>query len=343
MIAAYITGAVSGVEVIGPNVLVVVASRPGSAWPDIAIATVNTVAMLAVAVAGIRLTARTQVAMAIAEYAILAGVAVAGLYLVLHHAPGTFPVTHPRFTLSGIGGRGRLSAGLLAAVFIYSGWEGTLYVSEEVKHRRVNPGRAAIAAVVILTALYVLVITGLQGVVPPPAALQAHATGTSIVLTARIILGMASWRALPGRLATISGRFATPVNASILTGVLIIALTWAYLLATSVQGAFDAIVDTSGLLFGVFYALTALATIVYYRRRVLAGPARAVTLGVLPLGAAAFLGWILVRSVQTAPAPQNWSLAGVLVLGVTLMLLARYGLRSQFFGITRESDPGRTP
>ncbi len=53
MIAAYVTGAVSGVEVIGPNVLAVVSSRPpGGPWADIAIATVITLVMLAVAVAG---------------------------------------------------------------------------------------------------------------------------------------------------------------------------------------------------------------------------------------------------------------------------------------------------
>jgi amino acid transporter len=40
---------------------------------------------------------------------------------------------------------------LLIAVFMYSGWDATIYVNEEVKHRRVNPGRAAIFAVVILS------------------------------------------------------------------------------------------------------------------------------------------------------------------------------------------------
>ena len=59
------------------------------------------------------------------------------------------------------------------------------------------------------------------------------------------------------RLANISGRFSTPVNASVATGILIIALTWVYLLAASVQGAFDAVVNVSGLLFGLFYILTA--------------------------------------------------------------------------------------
>jgi len=72
------------------------------------------------AVAGIKLTARTQVAMAVVEYSILAGFAVAGLALVLGHAPGTFPVTTGWFALSGIGGRGSIPAGLLAAVYIYS-------------------------------------------------------------------------------------------------------------------------------------------------------------------------------------------------------------------------------
>jgi len=370
MIAAYITGAVSGVEVIGPSVLAVTGGHGGT-WADIDIATAITAVMLIVAIVGIRLTARTQVAMAAVEYAILAVFAVWGLILVLRHAPGTFPVTSGWLGVTGIGGRGSLPAGLLVAVYIYSGWDGTLYVNEEVRHRRVNPGRAAILAVAILTVLYLLAFTGLQGVVSP-ARLQAHAadalvyvavvmggtgaariiaialalsviaaTGTSIVLTARIIYGMASWRTLPAALARISPRFSTPVAASVLTGVLVIALTWAYLLAASIQGAFTAIVDTSGLLFGVFYILTALATVVYYRHRVLSRPWDALTLGVLPLAAAGFLAWGLARSVLSAPASQNWSLAGILAAGLVLLAVARYGLKSRFFAITREADAGR--
>ena len=69
--------------------------------------------MLVIAVAGIRITARTQVAMAVAEYAILIGFAVGGLVLVLRHAPGTFPVTAGWFSLTGIGGHGSITAGLL--------------------------------------------------------------------------------------------------------------------------------------------------------------------------------------------------------------------------------------
>jgi amino acid transporter len=291
-----------------------------------------------------------------------------GLIAVLHHHPGTFPITKSWFSISGIGGRGSLSLGLLLAVFIFSGWEGTLYVNEETKHRRINPGRAAILAVVLLTIIYSVSQLGLQGVVGPKQ-LQAHSTSalvyvaevlggpswakvmalslalsviaatlTNIVLTSRIIYGMASYRTLPGFLATVSRRFATPVAASIIVGLLLIALTWVYLLANSVQNAFTAVIDVSGLLFGSFYILTALATVVYYRRRVVTSFWDALILGILPVAAAGFLGLIIYKSLLVAPASQIWSLVGVAVLGVLLMFAARFILKSPFFHIQRESD-----
>jgi amino acid transporter len=136
----------------------------------------------------------------------------------------------------------------------------------------------------------------------------------------------------------VSRRFATPVAASVVVGIFVIAITWVYLLATSVQMAFTYVVDATGLLFSAFYVLTALATIVYYRRRILARPWDLVWLGVLPIGAAVFLVWIIFRSMQLAGAPENWSILGVVVLGVILMFVARFGLRSPFFGIARESS-----
>jgi amino acid transporter len=164
------------------------------------------------------------------------------------------------------------------------------------------------------------------------------ATLTNIVLTARIIYGMASHRTLPEFLGNVSRRFSTPAPASILVGLLLIALTWVYLLANSIQNAFTAVVDVSGLLFAVFYVLTALATIVYYRRRVFTSARDALVLGVLPLAAAGFLAWIVAKSVQVAPTSQVWSLVGVAAVGLLLMLSARFVLRSPFFQIRRESD-----
>ena len=368
MVAGTLIGTVSAVVVIGPSVLAIIGSSSTSPWPDLLIATGIGLIMLTIAVVGIRITARTQVGMALVEYLILIGFAIAGLTAVLSHRAGTFPVTRGWFSLSGIGGHGSLATGFLLAVFVYTGWDGTVYVNEEVKRRRTNPGRAAVLAVGLIGIIYVLAQVGLQGVVPP-AKLQANsasaliyvgaalaggsggkmmalalalsviaATGTGIVLTARILYGMATYRALPGFLANVSLRFSTPVAASVVIGLLLIGVTWVYLLTTSVQNAFNDVISVTGLLYAAFYVLTALAAVVYFRRRILTSPRSALTLGVLPLASVGFLAWVVIRALQAASTAEAWSLTGIVGAGLVLMLAARFALRSPFFHIQRESD-----
>ncbi len=327
--------------------------------------------MLLIAIVGIRITARTQVGMALVEYLIIVGIAIAGLVAVFSHHSGAMHFTSGWLSFSGINGNGSAVAGFLIAVFIFTGWDGTLYVNEEVKHRRVNPGRAAIVAVALLGVIYTLSIVGLQGVVSPAKLQQAAksgtalvyvaqalgggfwakamalslalsviaTTGTGIVLTARIVYGMASYRVLPSFLSNVSRRFATPVAASVIVGLLIVVLSAVYLLLSTVQGAFNNVVAVAGMLFAVFYMLTALATVVYYRRRLVSNFWDALFLGILPVGAAAFLGWIVVKSLMGVSPAQVWSFAGVIIVGIVLMIVARFWLRSPFFQIPRESEP----
>jgi amino acid transporter len=366
MITAYIFAGVTGVEVLGPSVLAIF-NNSGGKWADIGIAVAVTLVMLTIAVVGIRITARTQVSMGVIEYTILVGFAIAGLVLVLGHHPGTFPITKGWFSLTGIGGKGSLAPALVLAVFVYSGWDGTVYVNEEVRHRRTNPGRAAVVATLILIVMYTLTQVGLQGTVSP-SKLQANSasalvytaqaiggsgwakvmafalalsvialTSVTIVLVARIIYGMASYRALPEFLGNVSRRYSTPVAASVLVAALVIGITIVYLLATSIQGAFNDVVVLSGVLYALFYVLTALATIVYYRRRVFSNAWDAVLVGILPFAAAGFLVWILEQYLASAPKAQQWSLVGVVGVGVVLMLIARFVLRSHFFQIRRET------
>jgi amino acid transporter len=234
----------------------------------------------------------------------------------------------------------------------------------------VNPGRAAILAVALLAVIYTLSQVGFQGVLSPSklaAAAQngtalvsvANAlgggfwakvmalaialsviatTGTGIVLSARIVYGMANHRTLPEFLGTVSPRWNTPVGASIVVGLLIIGLSAAYFLVTSVQNAFTDVIDVTGLLFSVFYIFTALAAMTYYRRRITSSAWDFVSVGLLPLAAAGFLGWVLVDSLRTAPASQRWSVIGILAAGVIVMLVARFIMRSPFFHVGRESE-----
>ncbi len=369
MIAGNVVGTVSGVIVLGPSVLAVFGSSATAVTPNVLITIVVVLVMLVIAVLGIRLTARTQVSLAAIEYVILVGFAIAGLVFVLRHHAGTLPITSGWFKFGGITGRGGVVGGFLFAVFAFTGWDATVYVNEEVKHRRKNPGRAAMIAVACLAVIYTISMVGLQGVVSP-AKLQTNSasalvyigqamggggwakvmalalalsvigtTGTSIVVIARILYGMASYRTLPEFLARVNPRFSTPAAASILTGVVLIGLGWLYLAATSVQGAFNDLLSDSGILYIAFYVLTALATIVYYRRRVFTSVPNALTLAILPFAAAGFLTYILVKSIQNAPSAQDWALVITAVLGVLLLFSARFIQRSQFFRIPRESAP----
>jgi amino acid transporter len=375
MVTGSLIGTVSGVIVLAPSVLAIFGSNSTNTVANVVIATALVVVMLLIAVIGIRLTARTQVAIAAVEYLLLIGFAVWGLTAVLGHHSGTLPVSKGWFSLSGIGGKGSAAGGFLAAVFMYTGWDGTVYVNEETKRRRVNPGRAAMLAVLFLAIIFTLVTVGLQGVLSP-GKLQAAgnngtaliavaqalggagwekvmalalalsviaSTGTGIVLIARLVYGMAKHRTLPEVLSVVSRRFATPVYATMVIGVVLIIATWVYLLTTSVQNAFFDVIDVTGLLYAAFYVLTAFATIVYFRRRVITSVRSGVVLGLLPLGASGFLVWLLVKSLQTASTAEIWSIVVVLVVGLVLMVVARTVLRSSFFAISRESDPGADP
>jgi amino acid transporter len=368
MIMGGIIGTVSTTVVLGPSVLSVFGSNSTAIPANLAIDTAVIVGMLVIAIVGIRITARTQVGMALVEYTILLGFAIFGLVAVIGHHHGTFPITKGWFSLSGINGKGSLSAGFLVALFAYTGWDGTVYVNEEVRHRRVNPGKAAMAAVALLAVVYTLTQVGLQGAVSP-ARLQANSdtalvyvaqalggggwakvmalslalsvvatTGVGIVLGARVIYGMASHRVLPPFLGNVNRRFSTPVAASVLVGVILLGGTWAYLLSTSLANAFDQAIAITALLYAAFYVLTALAAVVYYWRRVFSNVLDGVILGILPLAAAGFLAWIFVKSLQAAPSPQIWSLVGIVGVGVILMLIARLVLRPQFFQLKRETE-----
>ena len=64
MVAAYVLGTLSGVEVLAPSVLSVFGSNSTATWGNIGIATALALIMVIIAVLGIKLTARTQVGMA---------------------------------------------------------------------------------------------------------------------------------------------------------------------------------------------------------------------------------------------------------------------------------------
>ena len=170
MVVAYIIGTVAEILLLGPSVLAVFGSTSTNTWAWIGIGTAVGAVMLVIAVIGIRITARVQVGMALVEYLILIGMAFLGLVSSSATTPAPFRSPRAGSASPALTARAVPLAGFLVAVFVYGGWDGTLYVNEEVKHRRVNPGRAAIIAVALLAVMYTLAQVGLQGVVSPSQA-----------------------------------------------------------------------------------------------------------------------------------------------------------------------------
>ena len=91
MIAASLIAGASGVVVLAPSVLAIAGVNAVSTWPNIFISTAVIVILLVIAVVGIRLTARTQVAMGLIEYVILIGFSVMGVGGGARPPPGNFP------------------------------------------------------------------------------------------------------------------------------------------------------------------------------------------------------------------------------------------------------------
>ena len=290
-----------------------------------------------------------------------------GLLEVLGHHHGTFPITKGWLSLSGINGKGNLAAGLLIAVFMYTGWDATVYVNEEVKHRRRQPGpgrrlrgRAAgrlvrppagghagrgvagqLQANSSSALVYIAQVLGGGGwakVMAFALALSVIAsTGTGIVITARIAYGMASHRVLPPVLGNVSRRYATPAIGTVIIGA---DPHRGHLGVPAVQLDRDRLHRR-----GQRDRLAVRRFLHAHRARrghVLPAPHLQQHLGRgarrhPSAGRRRVPGLGGGQVAANAPASQRWSLIGIIGAGLVLMLVARFILRSPFFRIPRES------
>ena len=138
----------------------------------------------------IQIAARFQRALAVFEYVVLFFFAILGTRALLADR-GAAQVTSAWFSAAGAGGTRGFLAGTLIAVFMYSGWDAAIYVNEETKEKETNPGRAAIASVVILLFIYSLITFAYQGIVSR-SELQNSAGNALAVIAGRLLPGPGS-------------------------------------------------------------------------------------------------------------------------------------------------------
>jgi amino acid transporter len=331
-----------------------------------------------VAYRGVELSARLQQALLGLELTILGVFAVVALVKVYAGSPAGS--VHPSldwlnpFSLS----LGSLVDGVLLGVFVYWGWDACVTVNEESQDARHGPGRAAVISTLILLVTFVLVSSAGQATAGTGflsthsgdvlSALGARVLGTpwdkllvlvvltstaastqtTIMPTARTMLSMGRWGALPTALARIHPRFATPSVSTLVMGAVSAVWTVALLVANPAQSVLGDSITALGFLIAFYYGLTGLACVVYYRRRLTAGVRQLVTLGAVPLLGALLLAGIFVKAFthysqhEIGGAPVNYAAPvagievpiviglGALALGLVLSLALRRSFPDYF-------------
>jgi amino acid transporter len=365
IILAYFLGATSIAYPIGPYALSIVSNRwENSAVAAALIGALAIVAVTAIAYVGIRATSRFQTLLLVIEYTAITIVGVLGLMGIFGGGEHSVPFAWDWFSWHTMGGiTGFVNASLIA-VYMYSGWDTAIVLNEETRDARRNPGRAVIMSVLVVAFLFAFFTFALQGAVKP-GALQAHgdnaltyiaevlgntalaklmiltvvlsaigSTLACIVAGGRVGFAMGYDRVLPPIFGRTHPRYKTPVVAMIAGALIAFVFTWLYAIGSSTQSVFESVVSTVGLLFALFYTATGLAVAVYYRRLAVRGVRPFLELALLPLGSAAFLGYIIWRSI---PELGGWTgrnmeyLYVLLGIGVALMLYARWRKESDYF------------
>jgi amino acid transporter len=314
--------------------------------------------VLAVAALGIKLSARFNWGWAIFEYVLMIGFAIAAIVMI--YGTGLSGAVHTfssLFTLPKTG----LVAGLLIAIFLYSGWDTAAYVGEEAKGKQA--GSAAILSVVILFVIYSFVIFAFQGIAPFGTmqaneanilAFVGHKIGGSfwenvmivavlggtlaslqaaIVSSGRISFAMGRDRVFPKFFDNVHPRWRTPWNATILLGLLNVVFLWGATLFSSIGSALDNIVSTLGLMAAIFYFLTAFTAIWYYRKAITRSAGNFILGGVFPGLGAAFMAFVIIYSLVTKQLTFTNIVFGfgLAILGLVLSFVAKGVGHAKFY------------
>ena len=367
MLVAFTLFVLIDVITIGPSVTALFGFSPNNKWAGaLAIVVLGTFLTLT-AVRGIRLSARLQVIVALLEYSIVTVFAVwAFIAVFIVHQSGTVHPVVGWLTFHGTGA-GVFGATMIIAVASLAGWDGGIYLNEETQAPEKNPGKGAVLGVALTGLLFVIMYATYQGV-GSYNALQAHSanaiawvgdrlagtagdrimsfavvisvlatTQVAIIGTARVAFSMSRDRVLPRRLGVISDRYRTPAFATLVLGGSMIVLGLIDVFATSVASAMDVIINSSGVLYSIFYAVTGLAAAWYYRRLIFQSAKNALVLGLLPLAGAGLLIWVTIKGAQALTTAERYGMIGIAAAGICMMFVAARIYRAPIFKVHVET------
>jgi amino acid transporter len=263
-----------------------------------------------------------------------------------------------------------LVGGVMLALFIYWGWDATVTANEESENSDQGPGVAALASTVILVFTYVIVgiaaiaFAGTDFLVNHQSdvlsALGTHVLGTpwnklliitvltssaastqtTIIASSRTVFSMAHREAIPDLFGRVHQSYLSPDAATIATGGG--AAVWYLVLTFISQNVLAAAISALGLMIAFYYGLTGFACVVYYRHELMKSAKNFLLMGVAPAaGGVILFGALGIQLVNFAnPGPSTETIfgiglplaigIGVLVVGIILMVWARYTMPTFF-------------
>ena len=325
----------------------------------------------ALAIMGLKIVARFEWAIVLFEYSVILIVAAVAL-IGLAHGTAAAQFSWAWFSWTGMGGMKGLMGGILIACFMYSGWDAAIYVNEETTDRANNPGKAALASVMMLALIYSVATFAFQSVLSP-GELQAHAgnalsavsgrllhkpwdsvmalvvlTGTlaslqsAVVSAARVGLAMSRDRVMPGFFQLIRAGSSNPWAATLaMSGINLLLLALA-LCTTSIATALTNAASSLGLVSIVFYGITAAAALRQQRATITTSAGNLILGGLLPLIGVLFSIGVLTTSLATGAVTLTvilYGLGSITVGAMVAIYLHRFrGVR--FFNTL---DAARSP
>jgi amino acid transporter len=313
-------------------------------------------------VRGVEVSSRAQAVLLSLGMAVLAIFVVVAFVKVIGDDAGAQSIDPALswFNPFAIEGGGALSAGILLAIFFFWGWDGPAAVAEEAEGGRSTPRRALVFSAVALLGFYLIVTVALQayaGVGTEGIGLSAEANSgdvlavvggaaigsgfetlmelavmtsaaaclvAALIPTARGLLSMGTYRAVPELFARVDPRTGAPVPATIAVGAgvagVLIVLS---IVSNNVLG--DSIAALV-LLIAFYYTLLGLAALWQFRREMFSDGGEFLRKGLAPLVGTAILAWALYRNGTDTYAEDYglttlFGIGGVFVIGCATVLI----------------------
>jgi amino acid transporter len=311
---------------------------------------------------GIELSSRVQGALLSVGLVVLAVFAVVALGKVAAGSadPLSIDPSLSWFDPFKVNGTGAFTAALLLGIFFYWGWDGPAAVAEEATGGTSTPKRALVYSALALLGFYLVVTVALQaygGVGAKGIGLTSEASsgdalsaigsasignwyGTfmelavmlsaagalvaAVLPTARSVLSMGAYRALPGTFAKVDPKAGSPFAGTLAIGIAVAAvLIVLSIVSNNVLGdSISAIV----LLIAFYYTLLGLAALWAFRHEMLRSSGDFMTKFLAPVVGTAILGWALIRNGKDTAADDYglttlFGMGGVFVIGVVTLLV----------------------